>query len=363
MFRFSPKYAIMRNILIQYIEVMADFLPQNEYFRFFLILSGSLLAAKVFLFILHGYAANLAKKTKTDLDDKILKIIELPMCALFVLGGLYFALAPLAWIKPYVSSLDEIFFVAFTLIISVMISRISALLISRWFKVKNGHEKAPQLINKITAIAIYLIAVLMILGYFKIQITPLIATLGLGGLAVGLAMQNTLLNFFSGLHIISDKPVNVGDWVEIENGISGYIEDIGWRSTRIKTISNNIVIIPNAKLAESTIINNSLPEKEIRVVVECGVAYGSDLEKVEKVTVDVARKIQKTVRGAVKDFEPLMRYHTFGDSNINFSIILRAQDFFSRYLLMHELIKALKKRYDKEKIEISWPVRKIYRGK
>ena len=234
----------------------------------------------------------------------------------------------------------------------------------RWLKVQKKFEKTPQLISKIISVIVYLIAFLMILKHFNIEITPLIATLGVGGLAVGLALQNTLSNFFAGLHIISDRPVNVGDFIELTEGnISGYVEDVGWRSTRIRTLPNTIVIVPNSKLAESIIINDSLPEQEMATLVQCGVAYGSDLKKVEEVTVDVARKIQKTVPGAVKTFDPFIRYHTFGDSNINFSVILRVEKFVDKYLITHEFIKALKERYDKEGIEISWPVRKVYQGK
>ncbi|MBU4339122.1 mechanosensitive ion channel [Patescibacteria group bacterium] len=186
---------------------MTDFFLQNEYLRFFLILFGSLLAAKIFLFILRKYAIRIAEKTRIDLDDMILKIIEMPMFVLFVLVGLYFALASFAELNPYAQSVNKIFFVVLTLIISIMVSRIASLLIGRWFKVKNGHENAPRLINKIAAIAIYLIALLMILGYFEIEITPLIATLGLGGLAVGLALQNTLLNFFPGFILFPISPL------------------------------------------------------------------------------------------------------------------------------------------------------------
>ena len=180
---------------------------------------------------------------------------------------------------------------------------------------------------------------------------------------VGLALQNTISNFFAGLYVISERGINVGDFLELDNGISGWVEDVGWRSTRIRTLPNTIVIIPNSKLAESVIINQSLPEKQMSAVVECGVAYTSDLERVEKITLEVARKIQKEVPGAVRTFEPFMRYHTFGDSNINFSVILRVEKPGDRYLVIHEFIKALKKRYDEERIEISWPVRKIYYGK
>ena len=179
---------------------------------------------------------------------------------------------------------------------------------------------------------------------------------------MGLALQDTLSNLFAGLHIITDQPVNVGDYIEIESGISGYVEDIGWRSTRVRTLPNTLVIVPNSKLAESVIINNSLPVLEMSAVVQCGVAYGSDLEKVERVTLDVAKEIQKTIPGAVETFEPVIRYHTFGDSNINFSVILRVMEPVAKYVVTHEFIKALVKRYDTEGIEISWPVRKIYYG-
>ena len=152
----------------------------------------------------------------------------------------------------------------------------------------------------------------------------------------------------------------IGDFIEMEGGVSGFVEDIGWRSTRIRTLPNTMIVVPNSKIASTIITNDSLPVPEMGIVIQCGVAYTSDLEKVEKVTIDAARKIQKTVKGAVKDFEPFIRYHTFGDSNINFSIILRVESFVDRYLVTHELIKSLKKRYDKEAIEISWPVRKVY---
>ena len=178
-------------------------------------------------------------------------------------------------------------------------------------------------------------------------------------MAVALALQPTLSNIFAGIHIISDKPINVGDYIELENGISGFVEDIGWRSTRIKTIYNNYVVIPNSKFAESIIINQSLPGQELIIKIECGVDYSSDLEKVEKITLEVAKNIQEKIKGAVKEFKPFMRYHTFGDSNINFSVFLKIRSPIDKLKVAHEFIKALKSRYDKENIEISWPVRKI----
>lgn len=339
-------------------------LVQNEYFHFLLIFLVSLVIAKSSHYILKTYLKKITEKTKSDIDDIIIHIITKPLYILIIAVGLYLALKTLSIITDYISVISGIFFVVIISIISWIISRILKVLIVRWFKVHKKFEKTPQLISKIISIIVYLIAFLMILKHFNIEITPLIATLGVGGLAVGLALQNTLSNFFAGLHIISDRPINVGDFIELTEGnISGYVEDVGWRSTRLRTLPNTIVIVPNSKLAESIIINNSLPEQEMAALVQCGVAYSSDLEKVEKVTIDVARKIQKTVPGAVKTFDPFIRYHTFGDSNINFSVILRVEKFVDKYMVTHEFIKALKAAYDKESIEISWPVRKIYHGK
>ena len=254
-----------------------------------------------------------------------------------------------------------IFFVVYILIATHTIGKIIALLVTRWLKVQKKYEKTPKLLNGIITTIIYLIALLMILSHFNVEISPLVAALGLGGLAIGLALQPTLTSLFAGIHIISDKPLQVGDYIELENQkIKGHVEDIGWRSTRLRSVgNNNIITIPNSMLAESIIINDSMPKKDMSLIVQCGVSYESDLEKVEKVSKDVAKKVIKKVEGTIKDYNPLVRFHTFGDSNIDFSIILRIKEYENQYLVRHEFIKALKARFDKEKIEISYPVRKM----
>lgn len=336
---------------------------ENEFIKALMILVGFVLATNLVHIMLRTYVNKFAKKTKTDIDDVIIKKIIRPLYFLGIVFGVYFALGSVTMIAKYSVVLSKICFVFVILIIAVMASRVLGVLLEKWLRVQKRFEKTPQLLNKILSVIIFIVAIVMILDYFEIRITPLVATLGIGGLAVGLALQNTLSNFFAGLHILSDRPVTVGDFIELEGNISGYVEDIGWRSTRLRTLPNTIVIIPNSKLAESVIINDSLPEQEMAALLQCGVSYESNLDKVEKVTKDVARKIQKTVPGAVKNFEPFIRYHTFSDSNINFTVILRVEKIVDKYLVIHEFMKALKKSYDKEGIEISWPVRKIYKAK
>jgi small-conductance mechanosensitive channel len=338
-------------------------LIHNELFQSFLILLESVIIAQLFHKVLIRYAKRAADRTKTNLDNKLIRHTTLPTYILIIFIGLYFALKTLSYVEPYIDILNNVFFVGMVVLISTIAARILAILISQWIKVQRQLERTPKLIKLMIVFFVYSIALIIILAYFKINVTPLLATLGVGGIVIGLALQNTMANFFAGFQIITDKIIKVGDYIELDNGVSGYVEDITWRSTKIRTLPNNIVILPNSKFAESIVTNVSMPSKEMGVVIECGVSYKSNLDKVEKVTIDVAKKIQKTVPGAVKSFEPFIRYHTFGDSNINFSIILRVEQFTDKYMIKHELIKALKKRYNKEKIEISWPVRKIYHGR
>ena len=215
------------------------------------------------------------------------------------------------------------------------------------------------LIQGLVRVIVLGFGLLIILDSLGISITPLVASLGIGSLAVALGLQETLANLFAGVYILADRPVRVGDFIKLESGEEGYVTEIGWRNTRIRMLPGVLVVVPNNKIISTTIHNYYLPDKEIAALAEVGVAYQSDLEKVERVTIEVAREVQKKVQGAVPGFEPFIRYHTFSDSSINFSVILRVKEFTDQYLVKHEFIKALHARYQKEGIVIPYPVRTL----
>ena len=331
----------------------------NEYLRFLIILIGTIIFITLSYLILRFIVKKISRGKK-NYARFILKQLSIPIFFLIFIIGLYTSLKTLSKLDEYYLFIDGAFFVITTLTIALLVSRIITVITMGWLKVRRGFKRTPGLLNKAITVIIFIIAIAVILAYFEIDITPLIAGVGLGALAIGLALQSTLSNFFAGVHLISDRPINVGDFIELDENTTGIIEDIGWRSTRIKMLTDNLLIIPNSKLADSNIINYSMPKEDFSIWIPCGVAYESDLKKVEKVTLEVARDIQKKVPGAVKDFEPLFRYKEFGDSNINFITILRIEKPMDRFIVRNEFIKALKERYDKEKIEISWPIRKIY---
>ncbi len=200
---------------------------------------------------------------------------------------------------------------------------------------------------------LFVTLVFFLLDYWGINITPLLASLGILSVIVGLALQNSLSNFFSGLFLTADQSIRIGDFIELpEYNIVGRIENIGWRSTRIRTLENNIVYIPNSKLANSIVVNYSRPKEEILIWFDVGISYFEDLEKVEKITLEVANEVEKKYN---VNWEPKLYYYNFGDSNIYFKIVLKAKDFFNAKEIVHEFMKKLKERYDKEGIEISFP--------
>lgn len=322
-------------------------------------LLASYFAAKIIAFTFERYASNIAKKTASEFDDRLLGILKRPLYFSILIFGLYAALLQVQFLASIRQQLTELFRIVFIALGTYIIIKIIKLFEEVYLEKKIDKRILPTF-DKIISSFIYVIAFIIILDQLHIEVSALVASLGIATLAVGLALQDTLSNFFAGLYVLTDKPIRIGDYIELDTGDKGFVEEIGWRSTRIKTLPNTVIIIPNSKLVQTRIINYYLPDEEMAVIVQCGVSYFSDLEKVEKVTVEVAREIQKSVAGAVKTFEPFIRYHTFGESNVNFSVILRVEKFVDQYLVVHEFIKKLHKRYNEEGIEISFPVRISY---
>ncbi|MFN3870167.1 MAG: mechanosensitive ion channel family protein, partial [Aquificaceae bacterium] len=219
---------------------------------------------------------------------------------------------------------------------------------------------AASLLVQALKVALVVVGVIIAFDKIGIAITPILTALGVGGLAVALALRDTLENLFAGFHILASRQIKVGDYVRLSSGEEGFVEDITWRNTLIRQPSNNIIIVPNSNLSTSIVTNFHMPQPELSVIIPVGVSYDSDLEKVERITLEVAKQVQREVEGAVPDFEPLVRFFQFGDFSINFNVVLRAKDFPSQHLLRSEFIKRLKKRYEEEGIKIPFPTREVY---
>ena len=213
--------------------------------------------------------------------------------------------------------------------------------------------------RSLTPIVMYGVGALLILDVLGITIAPLLAGLGIGGIAVALALQPTLSNLFSGTFMVSEGELNEGDFIEVEGGPSGFVVDVSWRSTKIRDRFNNLIMIPNSKLMDSIMTNYVSQSMAVTILVPCGVSYESDLERVESVSLEVANGVRDDLEEANDDFDPVVRFSDFGESNIDFNVIMQAQDRLGSFVVKHELIKRLHSRFRREGIEINYPVRKL----
>ncbi len=255
---------------------------------------------------------------------------------------------------------DKTLWVLFILSFAFLLSRLVGGFLKLYMNKYKEDLPATSLVVQTSRVVVLVVGLLIALDKIGVAITPILTALGVGGLAVALALRDTLENLFAGFHILATKQIKVGDYIRLQSGEEGFVQDITWRNTILRQAVNNLIIVPNSKLSTSIITNFHMPQPEMNVIVPVGISYDSDLEKVERITLEVAREVQKEVEGGVPDFEPRIRFTAFGDFSINFNVILRAKDFESQHLLRHEFIKRLKKRYEQEGIKIPFPVREVY---
>lgn len=262
-----------------------------------------------------------------------------------------------SWILPAAWKALLVFGIAAA---TLILARMAARFVRFYAEKGKGILPPTSIFTNLTRLAVLALGGLIILQSLGVSITPILTALGVGGLAVALALQETLSNLFSGLHILLSRQVRPGDYVKLDSGEEGYVTDISWRNTTIRQLPGNMVIVPNAKLAGAIVTNYYQPDKEMAVLVQVGVGYDSDLPKVERVTIEVAREVLQKTEGGVENFEPFIRYHTFADFSINFTVILRVKEFVNQYLVKHEFVKRLHARYQKEGIEIPFPIRTVH---
>jgi small-conductance mechanosensitive channel len=246
-----------------------------------------------------------------------------------------------------------------TIALIIFVDRIAHRLLLQVALKSQGLYGAFNLIEGVVRGIIIGLGVLIFLQSIGIAITPILASLGIGSLAVALALQDTLANLFAGVYMLAEKPIVAGNFVKLEGGEQGHVMKVGWRSTQVRMLSNNMVVVPNSKMAGNVITNFSLPRDELAVSIEIGVSYDSDLEQVQSVTLEVAREVTASVEGALGEPQPLLRFHSFADSSINLTVWIGARDFVSGMAVKHEFIKRLHARYRREGIGIPFPMRTL----
>lgn len=302
----------------------------------------------------------MAHKSKWAGDDLIMRALSTWIIPWFTVLGIFLGWKRVAMEEKYHQWLENgiaIFYIlSVTIILAKILSGLTAIKDTRSGKISSS----SSIVGNIVKVIVYCLGILMILQSVGIKITPILTALGVGGLAVALALQDTLSNLFAGIQIVSTKKINTGDYIKLDSGQEGFVEDVNWRYTSVRVGANSIFIVPNSKIASIIVTNFDYPNKEFVFDIPVGVDYNSDLDKVERVTIEVIKDMQETVEDCVPDFDPFIRYQQFGTSSIDLKAFIRVKDFSSQFKVKHEFIKRLKKKFEEEGINIPYPVQTLY---
>jgi small-conductance mechanosensitive channel len=325
---------------------------------FIILVTGAFLG---FLFdrIILARLKAITKKTKWTGDEVIIHAMRGMVIIWFTLASGYYALrhVPLTdfWADHTRKGLLIITILTFTVFISKLIAGFVALNTSKI----SQRVPVTSIFTTVTHFFIYTIGLLIILESLGISVTPILTALGVGGIAVALALQDTLTNLFAGFHILASKTIRPGDYVKLQSGEEGYIVDIEWRVTSIKA-GDHFVIIPNSKIATAIVLNYYLPEEKITLKVSASVVYTSDLKKVEDLTLQTAKEIMKETEGCCQEDEPQLRFTGFEDNGVRFNILIKVNEYDLQFKIKSEFIKRLHQRYKENGIEISYPAKNVF---
>ncbi len=315
------------------------------------------LARRVFFAFLQRMAA----RTSSRAIPIVISTLRGPVMIWGLILGLHlatqFSQLPPKWLHYTART----FLVLWILSLTVMASRLAGNLVKHYGSRISGEMPATSLTRSLTQIFVAMIGGLILLNQLGISITPLLTALGVGGLAVALALQDTLSNLFAGFYISIAGQLRLGDYIRLNSGEEGFVADISWRSTTVRTLASNMTIIPNSKLAQAIVTNFNLPAKVMAVPVTVGVSYDCDPDRVEAVLLEEAKRATGEVPGLMAEPAPNARLNPgLGDWALQFTLTIYVNEFSEQFRVQSEMRKRILKRFRREKIQIPFPIQTVY---
>lgn len=307
-----------------------------------------LFVRSIALRLLHAWA----ERTATRADDIVIKAFKTPSIYWSIAIGLYLGISFSAIPAVYLFYLTRALYVILIFSVTIATANLAGRVFRHYVQTSQVPLPTTGLAYALLKGVIIALGFLIILSFLGVSIAPLITALGVGGLAVALALKDTLENLFAGIHILVERSIRVGDFIRLENGQEGAVADITWRTTRIRMLQNNMVVIPNSKLAQSIVTNYSLPAKQMSVAVSLVVNYSADPDRLEQVLLDEAKQAAAEVPGMLADPAPSVRFTPgFGESSLGFTLVCQVREVTDQYAVQHELRKRILKRFRQEGIE------------
>ncbi len=324
------------------------------------LLAGTVLAGLLIRKVLFRFLRRWQTRSSTHVAEILIDALRGPIVIWSLIFGIYFALESASLPVKWEHYLSKSLFALWIISLTVMATHLAGAMV-KFSGRRNGAEMpSTSLTKNLAQIATAAVGIAILLRHLGISITPLVTALGVGGLAVALALQDTLGNLFGGFYVTVAGQVRLGDYIKLNSGEEGYIVDISWRSTTLRMLSNNMIIVPNSKLAQAIVTNFNLPEKRVAITVQLGVGYDSDPEVVERVLLEIAQAAKTDVPGMAEDVEPSVRFTGFGDSALQVQLNFSVDEFALQYAVQHELRKRILLRFRQEKIDMPFPTRTVY---
>jgi small-conductance mechanosensitive channel len=287
-----------------------------------------------------------------------------PMLIWAVILGAQLAIQTSDMPATYADKGAEILYVLWMASATLMMMRLSGNLVRHFGDQVPGALPVTTLSQNLVQIGVFILGVVVVMDHYGRQITPILTALGVGGLAVALALQDTLSNLFGGFYVAVARQIRLGDYVKLNTGEEGYVTDIGWRSTSIRSLNNNLIIVPNAKIAQAIVTNYYLPEKHMSASLQVGVSYRSDPDRVEEVLLEVAARGVGDIPGLLADPAPSIAFDPgFGESSLGFTVNFTVAEFTNQFGVRSELRRRILRRFREDGIEIPFPTRTIYLDK
>ena len=338
-----------------YLFWMKELLVALLIFAFFWIV------AKLLRYLLTVWGPRLASFTATDLDDRILKRVTPPIGLLVIFAGLYLAVRHLPLPERAHTTASGAVFVINIIILTNIAYRMTDEML-KWYAARlaerNGaglNRQIIPLLEKLISIFLICTALIIILKHFNYDILSLVTALGIGSLAIGLAAKDTLANMISGFTLMIDRPFRIGDRIQLAAGQWGDVLDIGLRSTKIKTVDNTLLIIPNSELCNTTIINLAFPDLRAKGRINVGIAYGSDVEMVKKLLTAIAGEVPEIL----SEPQPEAFFISYGDSALNMALFFWVRDYTEVFPVTDRLNTLIHKRFRENSIVIPYPTRTV----
>lgn len=323
------------------------------------IIGGAIILGILLERLVLVHLRKLAEKTEWRGDEVIIDSLRGIIIAVLTITGLFFASYSLPIPPSFLVLIHKSLTVLLILCGTVTLSRMAVGFLSLSSATAEGQTKSASILVYVARAVVYLIGILIVLQSLGISITPLLTALGVGGLAVALALQDTLSNLFAGIHILASRKIRPGDYIRLETGQEGAVIDISWRTTTIQAPANHLIIVPNTRVASSIVMDFDRPSRDVSVTVPLAVSYDNDFTKVERVTLEVAREVLKEGSGGVQEFDPIVRISGIADFAIQFNVIFRAGQYNDQFLLKHEFLRRIHSRYRQDGISLPVPVHDV----